>query len=136
MIVVDASVAVKWFYPEEREAAAQRLIEGGERLLAPALIRIEVAAALVKKARMGIVSAEVASRILDMWFTASGGQLVIVPDEQDLPSASRLALELQHPVYDCLYLALAQRHDMPLVTADAVFARRAVARYPKVKVLT
>ena len=135
MIVVDATVAVKWLYPEEREAAAQRLVEGGERLLAPALIRIEVAAALVKKARMGVVPPDVALRILDMWFAASIGELVIVPDEQDLPSASRLALELQHPIYDCLYLALAQRHDIPLVTADAVFARRAMARYRNVKVL-
>src|SRR5260221_9458087 len=136
MIVVDASVAVKWFYPEEREASAQRLIEGGERLLAPALIRVEVAAALVKRARTGVVSAQMASRILDMWFAASGGQLVIFPDEQDLPAASRLALELQHPIYDCVYLALAQRHDIPLITADAVFARRATARYRNVEVLT
>jgi predicted nucleic acid-binding protein len=32
--------------------------------------------------------------------------------------ATRLALQLSHPVYDCIYLALAAQRDLPLVTAD------------------
>jgi len=32
--------------------------------------------------------------------------------------AARLAVELGHPVYDCLYLALAASHSAPLATAD------------------
>jgi predicted nucleic acid-binding protein len=35
-----------------------------------------------------------------------------------LTPALELSLELRHPVYDCLYLALAQRRGVPLVTAD------------------
>ena len=43
-----------------------------------------------------------------------------------------LALNLGHPIYDCFYLALAQRQDVPLVTADE--AMIAAARKAKVKV--
>jgi predicted nucleic acid-binding protein len=42
--------------------------------------------------------------------------------------ALRIAISLQHPVYDCFYLALAQAEDCPLVTADQRFLR-AVAAY-------
>ena len=42
----------------------------------------------------------------------------VVPNEQLLPEAIRLALANQHPVYDCLYLALAIERREPLATAD------------------
>ena len=35
-----------------------------------------------------------------------------------------LALKLRHPVYDCLYVALAERQDAPLVTDDARLLER------------
>ena len=50
----------------------------------------------------------------------------VVPNEQLLPEAIRLALTHQHPVYDCLYLALALARREPLVTADRRLA--AIAR--------
>ncbi len=37
--------------------------------------------------------------------------------------ALELALELRHPVYDCVYLALAERLDRKLITADRRFLR-------------
>jgi predicted nucleic acid-binding protein len=136
MIVVDASVAVKWFSSEAGSVAALALLEGRKRLLAPALIRVEVAAAVVKKARAGVVTGEDASVMLELWFrAASSGRLVMVPDEDDLSAASRLAIELRHPIYDCLYLALAQQHAIPLVTADASFATRASGRHGEITLL-
>ena len=38
--------------------------------------------------------------------------------------ASEISLDLEHPAYDCFYLALAEREDAMLVTAD----RRLVER--------
>ncbi len=34
------------------------------------------------------------------------------------PRALALALELDHPIYDCFYLACAEREETPLLTAD------------------
>ena len=38
-----------------------------------------------------------------------------------IPSAFRLALELEHPLYDCIYLALAVETKAKLITADGKF---------------
>jgi predicted nucleic acid-binding protein len=40
-----------------------------------------------------------------------------------------MALELDHPIYDCLYLAAAQLHDTRLITADRRFVEK-VAAHP------
>jgi len=40
------------------------------------------------------------------------------PSAMLLPSAARLAVELGHPVNDCLHLALAVSHAAPIPTAD------------------
>jgi predicted nucleic acid-binding protein len=42
----------------------------------------------------------------------------LVPSRALLESATRLAIELDHPAYDCLYLALAVENDCRFVTAD------------------
>ncbi len=52
-------------------------------------------------------------------------------DDADLArTALAIAIELDHPVYDCIYLALARRRGAPLVTLDRrLTARLAGTRY-------
>ena len=50
----------------------------------------------------------------------------LLPSEPYFRRAFELALELDHPVYDCVYLALAERETLPLVTADSRFVSRLV----------
>lgn len=136
MIVVDASVAVKWFFPEPGREMARTLLEGGARLFAPTLIVSEVAGALVKRARLGGASREEVLAHLADWLAAiSAGAIVVSPVEQDLPRAAQIALDLSHPLFDCVYLALAQRHGFPLITADAAFCARALPMFPEMKLL-
>jgi predicted nucleic acid-binding protein len=49
--------------------------------------------------------------------------VLLVPLEELVEDATRLAVTLGHPVYDCLHLALAVREKTRLVTADRQFAR-------------
>jgi predicted nucleic acid-binding protein len=49
--------------------------------------------------------------------------------------ASQLALDLGHPLKDCLYLALAMELDCDLVTCDARFAEKAKGVWDRVRVL-
>ncbi|HKS89888.1 MAG TPA: type II toxin-antitoxin system VapC family toxin, partial [Stellaceae bacterium] len=47
--------------------------------------------------------------------------IVSVALEAHLESALKIALQLEHPIYDCLYLAVALHHNTNVVTADRRF---------------
>jgi predicted nucleic acid-binding protein len=136
VIVVDASVAVKWLLPEAGSDAARRLFDSGDELLGPALIRVEVAAAVARKSRFGEIDARDAATAAELWFQSiHDGLVTLLPHEVDLPRGFRLALELRHPVQDCLYLALAERLGAELFTADRKFVARAGPLHPAVRAL-
>ncbi|MCL4758494.1 MAG: type II toxin-antitoxin system VapC family toxin [Rhodocyclaceae bacterium] len=117
--VVDASVAAKWFAPEPDSEAAQRILGG--QIHAPDLLFAEVANILWKKRRRGELADEVpeiaARMLLQIGVHASSSADLMF-------EATALAARLDHPAYDCFYLALAVRHGIVLVTAD----RRLIAR--------
>ena len=126
MIVLDASVTVKWFASEPGNAEAKSLVHSDEGLVAPELAQVEVASALVKRAIRQQLSLEEAHEALSLWFEAiNDGDIVLLPDADYLAAASELALQLAHPLADCLYLAMAERLGVSLITADRAFARRA-----------
>jgi predicted nucleic acid-binding protein len=136
LTVVDASVAVKWFFPEPGSPAAEELLQLSAQLAAPAVIRIEVSAAVTRKVRLGEIAFEEARAACGLWAQAiQKGVLALVPDEKVLAAAVALALKLAHPLQDCLYLALAEREQALLVTADPKFQARAQAAYPSVQLL-
>jgi predicted nucleic acid-binding protein len=112
--VVDASVAVKWVVEEPYTAEALRALETYE-MVAPCLIHSEVASALSKKALRGELEPDEAIAKMDEIAHADVGT---VSDEHLAVAAVRLAQLLQHPVYDCFYLALAQAESVPVITAD------------------
>jgi len=115
-LIVDASVAVKWFADEPGSAKALALYEQEDDLIAPTLIIAEVGNALWKKRRKKLVTEEQVRLALDA-LPRSLGRLY---DFADLTSAAAdFALRFDHPIYDCFYIALAQRERAGLVTADA-----------------
>jgi predicted nucleic acid-binding protein len=113
-VVVDASVALKWFVRETGREQAVRLLEAPERH-APDLIVAEVGNAAWKKAMRREVTGEQARFICAAVRRYFG---VLHRSEGLIPRAIDIALQLRHPVYDCLYLACAERVGSRLVTAD------------------
>ena len=121
-IVIDASVALKWVLDEPGRDAADALLE--EELVAPALWLVEAANALWRRARRGEINDEEGrARLKELCNAPVTGVAV----ENDLLAAAELANTLGHPVYDCLYLALALREGTYVMTADRRF-RDAVER--------
>lgn len=112
MKLVDTSVVVKWFVAEEGQAEAELLI--GESLAAPDLLLVEVSNALWKKWRKRELEAEQATMAQGM--VASFVELR--PSRPFAEQALAIALQLEHPVYDCFYLAMSEAVGIPLVTAD------------------
>ena len=115
-LVVDASVAVKWVVQEEGTEAALRL--RSHDLVAPELILAECANILWKKAERAELTreeAQVSARLLER----SGIEFVSLYGLTERTVA--LAIELDHPAYDCAYLALALARQCRVVTADRRF---------------
>lgn len=117
-IVVDASVALKWVMPEEQSAAAMALRSSVE-LIAPVIWITEAANGLWKYvARRELDLSEAQQRLSRLRSAPVAANAI----DDDIEDALRLATELSHPVYDCLYLALALRRNTYVVTADGRFA--------------
>ena len=133
-IVVDASLAVTWFVEEPGTPIADRLVrnaalEGG--LWAPELLLLEVTAVLGKRARQGKVASDYPGLSLRRLRRMP---IRLIPDAELLDHAVLLSAAVRHPLYDCLYLALAQRLDARLATLDnglAALARQEDRLWPK-----
>ena len=114
-LVVDASVALKWLAQEDGTDRALALLERGEPIVAPDLILAEVCNAAWKSLRRHELS--------PLQFEAVVNDVAqpfarLVPLDQLIRPAAALRRRLDHPVYDCLYLALADAEGLPVVTAD------------------
>ena len=112
-LVIDASVAIKWVVdePGTPEALSLRC----HRLFAPDLLVAECANVLWKKVRRNELTAAealVAARLLQR------ADIELAPMRALLEPATSLAIALDHPAYDCAYLALAEHLSCDLVTAD------------------
>src|ERR1039458_6874690 len=116
--VVDASVAAKWFLPEPYKDEAEELLrdflDEKVELIAPDLIVSEVGNILWKRSTLrGEISATQASRSYAN-FLALG--LILRPSSTIAAAALKLATERSHPVYDMLYVALAEQNGCDFVT--------------------
>lgn len=120
MIVVDASVAVKWTVREEGHAHALSVLESAQPLVAPELMLAELASVLRRKARADEISWEQAERALSVVPEAISNFLSVSGFIND---AWRLSYELDHSPYDCLYLACALPFGI-LVSADERFVAK------------
>jgi predicted nucleic acid-binding protein len=110
--VIDTSTIVKWFVEEGDSALAVAYI--GEPLVAPELMLAEIGNAMWKKWRKGEIPIEQAQ--LATAFVTSFVE--ILSGEHVAEEAMKIALELNHPVYDCYFLATARELQTTLVTFD------------------
>lgn len=126
-MIVDASVVVKWFVVEPLREEAREVLLADDELIAPDVVTVEVANALWAKSRRGELGSSEAARAIAA--VCSGG----VPQLRSTPPLVSRAFELagllDHPVYDCLYLALAERLDLSVVTADRRFVDAAAKAF-------
>lgn len=124
--VVDSSVVIKWFVDEDDAP-----ISLGLRVLplvAPDLVLAECANVFWKKVRRGEYAPEDAAQALRALELST---LTLEPSRTLAVRAFELAHALDHPAYDCFYLALAERQRLPVITADRKLAT-SVTRKPDV----
>jgi len=114
-LVVDSSIAIKWFVRETWHDEALQLLDEGEEIYAPDLIVAEVTNVAWKK----VVRSEISERqALEIAAKISGGLPILCASKLLNQTALRISLALNHPVYDCLYVATAEALGSYLVTDD------------------
>ena len=120
--MVDASIAFLWLVDEPDRWGAARLLETQSTLLSPEFMVVETANALWKKVRRReIDQADVEQAVTNLLAL----EIEWTPSVQLIKPAARLAAELGHPVYDCLYLTLAASRSASLASADERLRRAA-----------
>ncbi len=132
-LVVDSSVAVKWFSPEPYSTEAREILDqyrnGLISFLAPDLINAEFGNIIWKKhVYQGLAASDAQSIVND--FRAL--QFTFVPGAMLLDDAYRLAVKHQRTVYDSIYLALSLREGCRFVTADERFVNAIGSLFPNI----
>lgn len=114
-LVIDASILVKLFFEEEHSDASVRAVKNASELLAPDLLWAEAANVVWKRLRRNELGADDAAALVDEMLRVPvvtyGGFDLVGP-------ALIVAAQTGRTVYDCVYLALAFREDIPLLTGD------------------
>lgn len=114
MTVIDASVVIKWFVEEPDSGAAGEILLRGGHLFAPAHVIGEVARGLLRRRRAGDLSPADAKSVL----MRLPSMIALATMDDLAPLAFDIADRASVTVYDALYVALADRRDDVLVTAD------------------
>ena len=130
-LTVDASVAMKWFVAEPLHDDARRLLSHRLCLHAPEILLAEFANTIWKKARRGEIEDpqpyfDELTRLPDIVTLHPGSRLV--------DRAAQVATDIDHPIYDCLYLACAEATASALITADNRLAAKAAGSVPSADV--
>jgi predicted nucleic acid-binding protein len=123
-VVLDASVVLKLVVQEPGSDEALELLERAEERIAPDWLGVEMAGALSNKVKYSRLLAIHAERCLEAYPRFLDR---LVPSAPLLADVLRLAIRLRHPVYDCLYLALAMSENTRVITADRKLHAQAAA---------
>ena len=132
-VVIEASVAVKWFVVEPYSNEARRVLDtyqsGKASFHAPDLLPSEFANTIWKKQLFqGLAEADAK----DIFAAFRRLQIALVPAMSLLDDAYKLAITHRRSVYDALALALSLREKCPLVTADERFVNALTGSHSQV----
>lgn len=124
-LVLDTSVAVKFYLPEELDDEAVRLLEAAEsgevEFSAPSTLQPEFFNALWQRRRRDELSLE---KVREGWADFVSDELATIYATEDLmPHAAEIAFESGAIIYDALFLALAEDIGTTMVTADRKLLR-------------
>ena len=123
-LVVDASIIVKWFVPEQDSEYALKLrdahAEGRLTLCAPDLLVYEVANALHHRA--DLAEGDLQSDIEALFMV---DMMIMTPSSKSVSRAALMARQYGITVYDATYMELAEDMGSQLVTADDKLYKKA-----------
>ena len=132
--VFDSNVAIKWVLPEADSPQALRLRDlarqGSIELCSPEIFAVEAAHALSRAERRGVIRPPNGAKHLADIMTHRPR---LVPSLPLLSRAFEISSAFRIGVYDCLYVALAEREACELITADLRLVNALGASFPFIR---
>ena len=130
-LTVDASIVIKWFIAESLSEESRLLLTRHIYLQAPDMLLSEFANTIWKKVRRREITdpTPFLAELLNL-----SELIALYPVAALIERASQIAFQMDHPVYDCLYLACAEVSDTTLISADKRLVEKAGERIPGVSV--
>jgi predicted nucleic acid-binding protein len=133
--VLDTSVVVKWFLDEPDSERAEPYLEalelGGGDVVVPSSLPYEVGNTLWVR-RRDALDRQIAGAMLDRFLELP---LHYVPAEELLAASLAIAYDLEVSPYDGVFVALAEKLDCKLITADRSLWKRTCEEFPRVELL-
>jgi len=135
--VLDSSVAFKWEVPETFSDKANLLRDDYRNaiheLISPDFFALELAHALTRAERQGRV---VVGQAKVFWSDAMTSMPILHPSFVLATRAIDISSQLRIGVYDCLYVARAERAKCEFVTADDKLVNNVQKQFPFVRHLS
>lgn len=135
--VLDASVAFKWVVSESDSDKANFLRDECHKqvheLVAPDFYPLELAHALTRSERQGRITVGQARLY---WTDTMTTSLLLFTSESLTVRAIDISSQMRIGVYDCVYVALAERENCDFVTADDKLVNRLQSTFPFIKHLS
>lgn len=129
--VLDASVAVKWLLAEAGYEKAETIVLnarlGIDELIAPDFFLAECGHALFRAERKKAIGPGDARQLIA---TLIHDLPELYPSDVLMSRAAGICQFLRKSFYDCLYMALAEREQVQLITADIKLVKAAQPDYP------
>jgi predicted nucleic acid-binding protein len=129
--VLDSSVAFKWLVLEKDTAKALRLRDDYRNqvieLLAPDIFPVETVHSLTRAQRLGRVTSQQGVSLFQDFLRHLPRMHPCLPL---LPRAYALSSQARIGVYDCVYVALAEREGCEFITADDKLVKNLQGQFP------
>jgi predicted nucleic acid-binding protein len=135
--VLDSNVALKWVLAEPDSPKAKQLRfdfqNGIHDLISPDVFQVEIAHALTRAERQGRIAVSQAGIL---WADIMSTPPWLEPSGPLLPRAIQISSVERVGVYDCLYVALAEREACEVVTADDKLVKNLLPSFPFIRHLS
>lgn len=119
-LVIDASVILQWYLPDEEFGQSaldilHRHVRGETNLFAPTILSYEVLNALLVAERMGRVNEGITIHAFDAFLNL---EIHFLNPFSEYPAILSLARSFHRSIYDAAYLYVAEKMNLDFVTGD------------------
>jgi predicted nucleic acid-binding protein len=125
-VVVDASVALAWCFPDETSEYADAVLVAleGQQVLVPSVWSLEITNAITVAQRRNRINSTQSQRFIELLEGLTIREAVLSLT-WSVSNVLPLAQKYDLSAYDASYLAIAIRHSVPLATLDAGLTKAA-----------